>query len=125
MARKISVKPVERIELEFADGTKKDILFSAASVATLDEEFDGALKVVSKIQTQPYETGAKIIYAGMKVCDDSITLDEVKALTVEMPFDIIMELIEEFTNNLSKTMNKKDIGAFKKDFIKEILQNMK
>lgn len=123
MAKKISVKPVEKIQLEFEDGATKDILFSAKSVSIIDEEFEGTLKLVGKIQTNPYDTGAKIIYAGMKVCDSDITFDEVKALTVQMPFEIIMELVEEFTNNLNtKTaMNSKEMQELKKNLIKEML----
>jgi len=67
MAKRIVIKDIEKIELEFADGTVKEVLFNSQSVATLDEEFEGVFRVLAKVQNHPYETGSKIIYAGMKV----------------------------------------------------------
>lgn len=124
MAKKIRVKPIEKIQLEFVDGTTKDIVFSAAAVAILDEEFDGVLNLVKNVSSKPYEIGSKIIYAGMKVCDENVTLDDVKALSTQLPFEVIMELIEEFTNSfgIESMAYAKEIEELKKTLIKEMLQ---
>lgn len=122
--RKVIVKPIEKIELEFTDGVTKELLFSAKSVAILDEEFGGALKLMMKIQTNPYEVGAKIIYAGMKTCDSNITFEEVESLTIQMPFDIIMEFIREFAKNINKedVATSKETEELKKTLLKEMFQ---
>ncbi|WP_315122341.1 hypothetical protein [uncultured Clostridium sp.] len=124
MAKRIVMKDVEKIELEFADKTVKEILFNSRSVAVMDEEFEGVFKVMAKIHSHPYEVGSKVVYAGMKVCDEDITFEEVKALTAKMPFDVIMELIGEFAKNINKehVTTSKDAEELKKTLLKEMFQ---
>ena len=123
MAKRVIMKDVEKIELQFKDGTIKEMLFNSKSVAVLDEEFEGVFKVIAKIQDKPYEVGSKVIYAGLKVCDGNITFEEVKALTAEMGFDVMMELVQDFAKNLNVgDINSKDAEELKKTLLKEMFQ---
>lgn len=102
MAKKIIFEPIETIELEFNDNVTKKLLFNTKAVKIIESEFEGGVFGVSReVYNKPYESGAKIVYAGMKVCDDNITFDEVKALILQLPFSVITELVGEFTANLN------------------------
>lgn len=119
------IRAIEPIKLEFEDGTTKDLIFNAVSAAILDEEFEGTFKIIRNLGIKPYEASSKILYAGIKALDDSYTYEEAKALTVQMPMDILIELSNEFINGLtSSTIAATDAEkeALAKKLMKEFFQ---
>lgn len=79
--KKISVRPTRHLSLEFEDGVKKDLKFNSYTMMLLDEEFeDGCLVILVKAIKKPYQEGSKIVYAGLKTCDEKVTFEEAKGI---------------------------------------------
>jgi hypothetical protein len=97
--KKINIKPVEVLILEFADGTQKQMKFTSKAMFILSDEFGGFEKAFTGIKEHPFECGAKIIYAGMKVCDPSVDYDEVSAMVTDMSVDAIIEIYDFATSS--------------------------
>lgn len=96
MKRKVSnVRPTKSITLEFEDGVKKELKFNTYTMFLLDEEFeDGSMVLLVKAIKKPYLEGSKIIYAGLKTCDEEITYEEAKKITASLDINTIMEIIK-------------------------------
>lgn len=109
--KKINVKPVETLVLEFSDGVTREAKFTTQAMFILSEEFGGFEKVFKNVRKNPFESGAKILYAGMKVCNPDITFKEVGNIVSELPIGAVMEIYNmalesfgDFGTDLKKTM---------------------
>lgn len=82
MAR-FKIRPIEPLELEFADGTIKEVLFNNEAFIIFKEEF-GCIDTLieTELKNKPYDFIARILYCGMKVIDTTITLDEAYSITI-------------------------------------------
>lgn len=82
MAR-ISIKPIEPLEMEFADGTVKEALFNNEAFIIYADEF-GALDIeaLKELKHKPYDLVSRFLYCGMKVMDKSVTLEEARSITI-------------------------------------------
>jgi hypothetical protein len=87
--RRILIKPLETLELEFSDGTVKEALFNTQAIMLLVEEFGEISEIVKEAKTKPYDFASKILYCGMKVLDTSATYDEVKNIVVGGGLELI------------------------------------
>ena len=110
MAKKINVKPIEVIALEFEDGVQKNCKFSAKAMMILDDEFEGFKKTFSDAKEKPFSAGAKLLYAGLKVCDEDITFDAAQKIAVNLSVENILELFilasESFGDFDNKALKK-------------------
>ncbi|GKX29010.1 hypothetical protein SH1V18_14900 [Vallitalea longa] len=104
--KKINVKPIETLGLEFEDGTIKKCKFSAYAMMILDEEYDGFTKTFKDSQNTPFLSGAKLLYAGMKACGDDVTFEDAKVVASNMTVESILDLFE-FAANTIKVDKKK------------------
>lgn len=121
MAR-VSIKPIETLEMEFADGTIKEALFNNEAFINFTEEFGAIDELIeTEMKDKPYDFIAKILYCGMKVMDKTVTLDEAASILVGGG-DQLMEtisnlLIDNFmavADEDSKKKFLKKVGEFNK-----------
>lgn len=99
MAR-ISIKRIEPLELEFADGTIKEALFNNEAFILFADEFGSMDDLIkTELKDKPYEFVAKILYCGMKVLDKTITMQEAYSITVGGGEPLAMEIINSTVDN--------------------------
>ena len=99
MAR-ITVKPIEPLEIEFADGTIKEAIFNTQAFILFTEEF-GPLDTVmeEELKNKPYEFASKLLYCGLKIFDRSITLDEAKSIAIAGGEPLLVEIVRLMIDN--------------------------
>jgi len=116
MAR-VSIKPIEPLVMEFADGTTKEALFNNEAFIIYTEEF-GKLDVeeLKKMKDKPYDLVARFLYCGMKVMDKTITFEEAKAITVGGGEQLAVEIMNCVIDNFMATANEEA----KKKFLAEV-----
>jgi len=90
--KKINVRPIETLGLEFEDGTIKECKFSAYAMMILDEEYEGFSKVFDDAENKPFLSGAKLLYAGMKACGNDVTFEDAKNVVCNMTVESIIDL---------------------------------
>lgn len=116
MAR-ISIKPIEPLELEFADGTVKEALFNNEAFVIYTDEF-GKLDVeeLKEMKDKPYDLVSRFLYCGLKVLDKTVTLDEAKSITIGGGEALAVEIINSVTDNFMATADENS----KKKFLVEV-----
>src|SRR5690625_5753458 len=116
MAR-IAIKPIEPLEMEFADGTIKKALFNNEAFIIYADEFgkidDSTMK---EIENKPYEFVSKVLYCGMKVMDKSVTLEEAETITVGGGEGLAAKIIDLVIDNFMATADEDS----KKKFLQEV-----
>lgn len=116
MAR-ISIKPIEPLEMEFADGTVKEALFNNEAFIFFAEEFGDINEFIkTEAKDKPYDFLAKILYCGMKVMDRSITLGEAKSIVIMGGETLMSEITNLLLDNFILTADE----SAKKKFSKEM-----
>ena len=92
--KKINVRPTQTLTLGFEDGIKKELKFNAYTMMLLDEEFeDGSMVIIVKAIKKPYLEGSKVVYVGLKACDETVTYEEAKKITTMLDVSTIMEIV--------------------------------
>jgi hypothetical protein len=116
MAR-VSIKPIEPLELEFADGTVKEALFNNEAFIIYTDEF-GKLDVeeLKEMKDKPYDLVSRFLYCGMKVMDKTVTLEEARSITIGGGEALAVEIINSVTDNFMATADENS----KKKFIAEV-----
>ncbi len=116
MAR-ISIKPIEPLELEFADGTTKEALFNNEAFIIYTDEF-GKLDVeeLKEMKDKPYDLVSRFLYCGMKVIDKTVTMEEARSITIGGGEPLAVEIINSVVDNFMTTA---DEGS-KKKFLTEV-----
>lgn len=116
MAR-VSIKPIEPLELEFADGTVKEALFNNEAFVIYTDEF-GKLDVeeLKEMKDKPYDLVSRFLYCGMKVIDKTVTMEEARSITIGGGEALAVEIINSVTDNFMATADENS----KKKFIAEV-----
>jgi|LSQX01.2.fsa_nt_gb hypothetical protein len=116
MAR-ISIKPIEPLELEFADGTVKEALFNNEAFIVYTDEF-GKLDVeeLKEMKDKPYDLVSRFLYCGMKVIDKTVTLEEARSITIGGGEALAVEIINSVVDNFMATADEES----KKKFLTEV-----
>lgn len=123
----ITTKPVKPLTLEFEDGVKKEVKFCNYTLMLLDEEFEeGSLNIILNALKKPYANGSKLIYAGMKAIDDTVTLEDVKKIVVGMDINTLIEIIQFAYENLyggqtQEKKSKKEVQKQAQEILKQII----
>lgn len=114
---KVSIKPIEPLVMEFADGTTKEALFNNEAFIIYTEEF-GKLDVeeLKKMKDKPYDLVARFLYCGMKVMDKTVTFEEAKAITVGGGEQLAVEIMNCVIDNFMATADEEA----KKKFLTEV-----
>ena len=116
MAR-VSIKPIEPLELEFADGTVKEALFNNEAFIIYSDEF-GKLDAgkLDELKDTPYDLVARFLYCGMKVLDKTVTLEEARSITIGGGEPLAVEIINCVVDNFMATADEDS----KKKFLAEV-----
>ena len=114
---KVSIKTIEPLVMEFADGTIKEALFNNEAFIIYTEEF-GKLDVeeLKKMKDKPYDLVARFLYCGMKVMDKTVTFEEAKAITIGGGEQLAVEIMNCVLDNFMVTANEET----KKKFLTEV-----
>lgn len=118
MAR-VSIRPIEPLEMEFTDGTVKEALFNNEAFIIYADEF-GKFdeKTIEEMKEKPYDFTAKMLYSGMKVLDKNVTLDEAKTIVVgggeTLAIEIANLMIDNFMLVADEDSKKKFMAEAKK-----------
>jgi len=114
---RISIKPIEPLEMEFADGTIKEASFNNEAFIIFTEEF-GAIDdyIETELKNKPYDFAAKILYCGMKVLDRTVTLDEAKSIVVRGGIQLLETIANLLIDNFMATADENA----KKKFLQEV-----
>ena len=116
MAR-VSIKPIEPLELEFTDGTVKEALFNNEAFIIYTEEFGKLdVKKLEELKDKPYDLISRFLYCGMKVVDKSITLDEARSITIGGGEPLATEILNSVIDNFMAVADEDS----KKKFLKEV-----
>lgn len=116
MAR-VSIKPIEPLELEFADGTVKEALFNNEAFVIYTDEF-GKLDVeeLKEMKYKPYDLVSRFLYCGMKVMDKTVTMEEARSITIGGGEALAVEIINCVVDNFMATADEQS----KKKFLTEM-----
>lgn len=116
---RVPIRPIEPLEMEFADGTVKEALFNNEAFIIYTDEFgDINEEAIEEMKYKPYDFASKILYSGMKVLDKSITLDEAKSIMVgggeALAVEVVNLMIDNFMAVADEESKKKFMMAVKK-----------
>ncbi len=116
MAR-VSIKPIEPLELEFADGTVKEALFNNEAFIIYTDEF-GKLDIeeLKEMKDKPYDLVSRFLYCGMKVIDKTVTLEEARSITIGGGEPLAVEIINCVVDNFMAAADEES----KKKFLTEV-----
>lgn len=116
MAR-ISIRPIQPLELEFSDGTIKEALFNNEAFIIYADEF-GKLDAdkLEELKDKPYDLVSRFLYCGMKVMDKSITLEEARSITIGGGEPLATEILNSVVDNFMITADDDS----KKKFLTEV-----
>lgn len=109
--KKIIVKPVEPILIQFND-KEYVCTFSMLSTAYFQEEL-GKLDVKLN-EIAPAHMASIILYSGLKVNHPEITLDETKALAIQMGPSYYGDIIKEWNDAFYDSMSDEEQKLAKK-----------
>ena len=121
MAKKINIKPIDILELEFADGTVKKCSFPVSALIEYDSRY-GAISNVDdeEIKKNPMLYASRLLHVGMLVHDRTVTVDECEAIVLGGG----IELLNEIFNSLLASIGHEDLGdeELKKKVSEDILK---
>lgn len=118
---KITIKPIEPLEIEFADGTTVLAIFNNEALIHFTEEFGDLTEMIDngEIENKPYEFAAKILYCGIRIYDKSITLNDAKRIVISGGEPLLMEITGLLIDNFMAVADedsKKKFLLMVKDF---------
>lgn len=116
MAR-VSIKPIEPLEMEFADGTIKEALFNNEAFIIYTDEFGKLdVKELESMKDKPYDLISRFLYCGMKVVDKTITLEEARSITIGGGEPLATEILNSVIDNFMAVADENS----KKKFLTEV-----
>lgn len=116
--RKITARPANEIEIQFADETTLLATFNVKAMRYMMEELLEKQKADAEIPIE--EFGAVVIYSGIKVNNPEFTIEEANALALSMnPVDL-NEIINSY-NESTGIMDQETEEAVTKKMIAQIL----
>lgn len=119
----VNVKPVPEVLIKLTD-KKYKCSFNMIAMANIQEAL-GTLEGEEHITNiSPAHMCALVLYAGIKANDDSFTMDEAKALAMQMGPGSYGEIIGMFNDAVSDSMNEKDKNKLKKFLAQKMYGSM-
>lgn len=109
----INVKPVPQILIKFKD-REYVCTFNMVAMANMQEAM-GTLEGDENLTSiSPAHMCAFVLYSGIKANDETFTLEEAKALSMQIGPGSYGEIIGMFNEAVSDSMNEKDRKLLKK-----------
>lgn len=115
----INVKPVPELLIKLKDKEYK-CSFNMICMANMQEAlgtFDGEENLAN---ISPAHMSALVLYAGIKANDETFTMDEAKALAMNIGPGSYGEIIGMFNQSVSDSLNEKDSKLLKKMLAQKI-----
>lgn len=111
---KITIKPIEPLELEFADGTVRKALFNNEAFILFTEEFGDIEQIVKEAYAQenPYEVMSKVLYCGLKIVHPMTTLEEAESIMYAGGTELLLEIVDLLMNNFQMRTNDEVLKKF-------------
>jgi len=124
MKKIIKTKPIEKIVLEFENTNDNvELLYNNFAFATLDEEFEnGSISILLNSFKKPYGEGWKVIYAGMKAIDNSVTHQKAKNIISSIEYMDIVEILEKVLSFFGGEENEKKQKEVSQKDIQRVLK---
>jgi len=117
----IRVKPLEDIAIELKDKTYI-CSFNMLTMAYLQEEI---VKIKGNInEVSPAHTAALVLYAGIKTHEPDFTIEEAKALILQMSPSNYTDILGYFNETVFSSMNKEQEMTIK-NMIAQYWENVK
>lgn len=110
--RKISITPIEPLEIEFSDGTIKSAVFNNEAFMNYLEEFGDIEVDLQSAEENPYDVMSKILYCGMKTIHPNTTLDEAESILFAGGMELIVEISDLIMDNFYSTTNEETLKKF-------------
>ena len=109
----INVKPVEEILIKLKD--KEYVCsFNMLAMANMQEALGTLVDGENLANISPAHMCAFVLYSGIKANNEDFTMDEAKALSMQIGPGAYGEIIGLFNDSVTDTMNDKDRKQLKK-----------
>lgn len=106
MAR-VTIKPIEPLVMEFADGTIKEALLNTEAFVNYTSEFGKLDSIeIEKMAKKPYDFIARFLYCGMKVIDKTVTFNEARMITIGGGESLATEVMNSVIDNFMATADE-------------------
>lgn len=115
MAR-VQINKIEKLEMELPDGTIKEALFNLEAIKIYRDEFGEIVE--EEMLNKPYDFVSKILYCGMKVLDQSVTIDEATALVIGGGAALVEEILKILVDNYIAAATDEQKNLFWQEFNK-------
>ena len=119
MARKVAIRPVEPLELEFSDGTVKKAWFTNASMIKLTTMYDDINILMEDGKKNPYDFCSKVLHCALSIENPNMSLEECMVILIQGGEELLLEIYGAIVDNFGLESNDE---AKKK--MEHILQNL-
>lgn len=120
----INVKPVPELLIKLSDMEYK-CSFNMLCMANMQEALGTFEDEENLANISPAHMCALVLYAGIKANDESFTIDEAKALAMNIGPGSYGEIIGMFNQAVSDSLNEKDSRQLKKIMAQKIYKLQK
>ena len=101
MSKRISIRPIEPIILEFADGTEKKAIFNVNCLTLLCEKYGGFEELVKGYEKDISEFASVLLHAAMKSSGEEVTEEEARAIICGGGMPLVLAVFDAFSENFS------------------------
>lgn len=119
--KKINVKPVSELELQFEDGNIVTLRFDVKALLNFNDFEDGLTGFI-KDASLPTMC-SKVIYIGAKSLDDNFTYEDALKITAELDPCTITEIINEFNESMGTSKNELQ-GEYQKKLMEQFVRQI-
>ena len=115
---KIAIKPIETIDLEFADGTKKKVIFNVEALIHLHDNFGDLEPLARSAEKSPFDFASKLLYGGLKSAHPDITIEECESIVAGGGALLMNEILNAFMQNFESEISEIDRKKLKARILK-------
>lgn len=111
---KITIKPIEPLELSFKDGTVIYAIFNNKALLYFTEEFGDIAEMIDNgdLENKPYDFAAKLLYCGIKVYDKTITLEDAMGIVIAGDEPLLQQIMALLIDNFMAVADEESKKKF-------------